>query len=56
MTDTGTVTRWVTGGFGVVKSRVMVLLLLLNQEMMQQMDGMVDREHSRLGSWCGWFG
>ncbi|CEI39334.1 unnamed protein product [Fusarium venenatum] len=34
MADTWTVTRWVTGGFGAVKSRVMVLLLLLNQEMM----------------------
>ena len=33
MTDAWTVTRWVTGGFGVVNSRVM-LLLLLNQEVM----------------------
>ena len=34
MTDAWTVTRWVTGGFGVVNSRVMLLLLLLNQEVM----------------------
>jgi hypothetical protein len=33
MTDAWTVTRWVTGGFGVVRSCVM-LLLLLNQEVM----------------------
>jgi hypothetical protein len=33
MTDAWIVTRWVTGGFGVVRSRVM-LLLLLNQEVM----------------------